>query len=186
MTLFFYACVSLDGYLADKNHGLQWLHQIGSIEETSYAAFYDQMDILLMGKKTYDAIKNVEDLASFYGQTKNIVFTHQKGLTHPLFEFVSADILTFVSQLPKDKNTWIVGGNTLVKPLLDAQQIDKIHLQIAPVLLGAGIPLFTQKEGVQQFTLLETKQYGQFAELVLEKLTRAEQENDASVKKICP
>lgn len=51
MTLFFYACVSLDGYLADKNHGLQWLHQIGSVEETSYAAFYNQMDILLMGKK---------------------------------------------------------------------------------------------------------------------------------------
>ncbi|MGM0197692.1 hypothetical protein IGI68_000309 [Enterococcus sp. DIV1314a] len=51
MTLFFYGCVSLDGYLADKNHGLQWLHQIGSVEETSYAAFYDQMDILLMGKK---------------------------------------------------------------------------------------------------------------------------------------
>ncbi len=111
-------------------------------------------------------------------------YTHQKGLTHPLFEFVSADILTFVSQLSKDKNTWIVGGNTLVAPLLDAQRIDKIHLQIAPVLLGAGIPLFTQKEGVQQFTLLETKQYGQFAELVLEKLTRPEQENDASVKKI--
>lgn len=43
--------------------------------------------------------------------------------------------------------------------------------------------MFTQKEGVQQFTLLETKQYGQFAELVLEKLTRPEQENDASVKK---
>ncbi len=44
-----------------------------------------------------------------------------------------------------------------------------MYLQLAPVLLGGGIPLFTQKEGKQLFDLKEVKQYGQFAELVLVK-----------------
>ena len=36
MSVFFYGCVTLDGYLADKNHGLDWLHQTGSAEDTGY------------------------------------------------------------------------------------------------------------------------------------------------------
>ncbi|MBW9737419.1 dihydrofolate reductase, partial [Escherichia coli] len=56
-----------------------------------------------------------------------------------------------------------------IAPLLDKQLIDKMYLQLAPVLLGEGIPLFTQKEGKQLFDLIEVKKYGQFAELVLEK-----------------
>lgn len=44
--------------------------------------------------------------------------------------------------------------------------IDHIILQIAPVLLGNGIPLFTQKEQLQRFHLVDVKQYGQFAELI--------------------
>ena len=40
MSVFFYGCVTLDGYLADRNHGLDWLHQSGTVEETGYEAFY--------------------------------------------------------------------------------------------------------------------------------------------------
>ena len=44
--------------------------------------------------------------------------------------------------------------------------VDHLIVQIAPVLLGEGIPLFTQKEGLRRFRLDEVKQYGQFAELI--------------------
>ena len=47
--------------------------------------------------------------------------------------------------------------------------VDKMIIQIAPVLLGAGIPLFTQKEVLKRFYLEEVNQYGQFAELVYRK-----------------
>ena len=48
--------------------------------------------------------------------------------------------------------------------------MDTLIIQIAPVLLGDGIPLFTQQEITKRFTLKETKQYGQFAELVLDRM----------------
>lgn len=74
-----------------------------------------------------------------------------------------------VKQINKDKNIWIIGGNTILAPLLDHNMVDYIIIQIAPVLLGAGISLFTQKEAVKHFRLKEVKKYGQFAELVYEK-----------------
>ena len=39
MSVFFYGCITLDGYLADKNHGLSWLHETGSPDETDCDRF---------------------------------------------------------------------------------------------------------------------------------------------------
>lgn len=51
MSVFFYGCVTLDGYLADKNHRLDWLHQTGTVEDTGYESFYRQMDVTLMARR---------------------------------------------------------------------------------------------------------------------------------------
>ena len=45
MSVFFYGCITLDGYLADKNRGLSWLHETGSPEEADYDRFYSAMDV---------------------------------------------------------------------------------------------------------------------------------------------
>ena len=76
MSVFFYGCVTLDGYLADRNHGLDWLHQSGTVEETGYEAFYRQMDVTIMGRRTYREIEVLENPAALYPTTENYVFTH--------------------------------------------------------------------------------------------------------------
>ena len=48
--------------------------------------------------------------------------------------------------------------------------VDHMFIQIAPVLLGEGIPLFTQKERLRRFRLERVNRYGQFAEMVYSKL----------------
>lgn len=166
MSIYFYGCVTMDGYLADKNHGLDWLHQSGSVEDTNYNDFYDKMDITIMGRKTFDEIQKFENPHQFYPTTENYVFTHNQTMLVPGFHFVEGDIRAFVKHIDEHKHVWIVGGNTIVSPLIDNDLIDVIILQIAPVLLGDGIPLFTQKESLKRYQLHEVKQYGQFAELV--------------------
>ena len=166
MSVFFYGCVTLDGYLADKNHGLDWLHQTGNAEDTGYDAFYQKMDVTIMGKRTYDEIAKLEDAASFYPTTENYVFTHADSLPQKGFIPVRGDVAEFVAGLGPDKNIWIIGGNTILAPLLERDMVDHLIVQVAPVLLGEGIPLFTQKEGQMRFHLDEVRQYGQFAELV--------------------
>lgn len=59
-----------------------------------------------------------------------------------------------------------------MSPLLNNNMVDYMIIQIAPVLLGAGIPLFAQKEELKRFELKSVKKYGQFAELVYEKGVR--------------
>lgn len=44
--------------------------------------------------------------------------------------------------------------------------VDHLIIQVAPVLLGEGIPLFTQAEALHRFKLEAVNRYGQFAELV--------------------
>ncbi len=170
MSVFFYGCITMDGYLADKNHNLDWLYQSGSAEETEYESFYKSMDITIMGKRTFHEIENMENIDSFYPTTKNYVFTHAESLSVKGFIPINCDIVEFVKQIDKDKNIWIVGGNTLVAPLLDNDMIDNMIIQIAPVLLGMGIPLFSQKEALKRFYLKEVKKYGQFAELIYNKI----------------
>ena len=170
MSVFFYGCVTLDGYLADRNHGLDWLDQTGGVEETGYDAFYGQMDITIMGKRTFQAIEHLENAENIYPSTVNYVFTHEKTLPLKGFIPVSGDAAAFVESLGREKNIWIIGGNTILAPLLDRDLVDRLIIQVAPVLLGEGIPLFTQKERQRRFRLDGVNRYGQFAELLCSRL----------------
>lgn len=165
MSVYFYGCVTLDGYLAAKDHGLDWLHQTGTAEETGYEAFYAQMDVTLMGRRTFRELERAGDPAEVYPTTENYVFTH-RPLDQPGFTAVSGDPAAFVEGLGREKRIWAVGGNTILAPLLDRDLVDHLIIQVAPVLLGEGVPLFTQKEALRRFHLEEVRKYGQFAELV--------------------
>ena len=170
MSVYFYGCITMDGYLADKNHNLDWLYETGTIEETGYDSFYAEMDITIMGKKTFNEISNMKDPHLVYQKTKNYVFTHAKELPVSGFIPVSGNITEFVRDTGNDKNVWIIGGNQILAPLLNDNMVDKLIIQIAPVLLGEGIPLFTQNGILKRFFLEKVNQYGQFAELVYSRL----------------
>lgn len=165
MTVFFYGCITLDGYLATKEHGLGWLHDSGSPEETGYDEFYSRMDVVLMGRRTFEEIEKADNPATAYPATENFVFTH-RGLACPGFAAVEGDPAEFVRALGQNRNIWVVGGNTVLAPLLDADMVDCLIIQVAPVLLGAGVPLFTQKEALRRYRLEAVRQYGQFSESV--------------------
>lgn len=74
-----------------------------------------------------------------------------------------------VKTLGPDKNIWVIGGNTILAPLLDRDMVDYLIIQVAPVLLGAGVPLFTQREALRRFRLEGVRKYGPFAELTCSK-----------------
>ena len=169
MSVYFYGCVTLDGYLADKDHGLDWLHQTGAAEDTGYEDFYARMDVTLMGRRTFREVERLGNPAEIYPATENYVFTH-RPLRQAGFTAVSGSPAAFVERLDRAKNIWVIGGNTILAPLLDRDLVDHLIIQVAPVLLGKGIPLFTQGEALRRFRLDAVKQYGPFAELVYGRL----------------
>lgn len=169
MSICFYGCVSMDGYLADKSHNLDWLHQTEGAEESGYEEFYRQMDVTLMGRRTFAEIEKLGDASSCYPTTENYVFTHQERLSQKGFLPVCEDVVEFAKRLDRRKKVWVIGGGTLLAPLLDHDMVDALVLQVAPVLLGEGIPLFSQQEAQRRFVLQEISRFGQFARLVYTK-----------------
>ncbi len=165
MSVYFYGCATLDGYLATRDHGLDWLHQTGTVEDTGYEDFYARMDVTLMGRRTFREVERLGNPAEVYPTTENYVFTHGP-LDQEGFTAASGDPAAFVERLGREKNIWVIGGNTVLAPLLDRDLVDHLDLQVAPVLLGAGIPLFTQREALRRLRLEAVRQYGPFAELV--------------------
>ena len=169
MSVCFYGCITMDGYLADKQHRLDWLEQTGSPEETDYDRFYQNVDITIMGKRTYLALEQAGLTENPYPTSRNYVLTHSNSLSLDGFIPVACDAAELVHRLGPDPSIWIIGGTTLLSPLLDHDMVDRIILQIAPVLLGGGIPLFSQKEALKRFSLSSVRKLGPFAELVFER-----------------
>ena len=159
---------SLDNYMARKDGGFDWIHWSKEVAEIS-AQFMKTVDALLIGRKTYDGM-----LA--YGQTsypgaKNYVFTRSKKKCESLrkkiaakkadknVEVVSADAAQFVRKLKRRKGKGIVvfGGGELAKGLFEDDLIDEVVLDIHPVLLGSGIPLFHEMKRQIDLELLDCR-----------------------------
>lgn len=167
----FYGAISLDGFLSDQNDNLQWLFDTDLNNTSTYEKFEQNVDTFIMGRKTYAETKQMLNGQELYPSKEKIVFSHQLLAKDANTEFVDGDITQVVKnhQNKPGKAIWIVGGGTILKPLLEENLIDEYWIQIAPVLLGTGKRLF--EEGNYRFRLefIETTQMGELAELHFKK-----------------
>jgi len=147
---------SLDNYIARKDGGSDWLTWDNEVAEIS-KEFMKTVDTILIGRKTYEVMRASGQ--NSYPGAMNYVFSRSKkrlsefnnrirpgkaGAKRPKIEFISEDAAAFVRKL-KDRNgkgIVVFGGGELARSLFAADLIDEIVLNIQPVLLGSGIPLF--------------------------------------------
>ena len=64
-----------------------------------------------------------------------------------------------------DKNVWIVGGGELAGAFADADLLDELILGVAPVTLGAGVPLLPRRLTSSRLSLADLRRHGGFAYL---------------------
>ncbi|MFC6290003.1 dihydrofolate reductase family protein [Levilactobacillus angrenensis] len=171
--LVFYGATSLDGYLATDDDNLDWLTQLTGIPTDAGTAVLSQMTNAIMGRVTYDYVAQQAPNAPFNPanpQMHNYVLTRQNRLNLPHTTFTQQDVVTLAQDLRRQPgNTWIVGGQAVLTPLLAANLVDTLYLQLAPILLGHGKRLFGDLTNPQRFTLLQAHQLGPLAELVYQR-----------------
>lgn len=158
---------SLDGYIATEEESLDWLERVEGEGDNGFSEFYDTVDTVLMGKKTYDWVMR-QDLKKFpYKGKATFVFTRSAVEDTGDVSFVNKDIQSFIYHLKnKDgKNIWLVGGGDLVQSFLQAELIDEIIVTVAPTLLGKGIPLFKKQDLSFDLELKGVRNFKQFVEL---------------------
>lgn len=157
-----YIAVSIDGFIADKNGGIEWLENIQNPDhlDFGYLEMYNSIDTTLMGNATYQQVLGF-DIPFPYADKTNYVFTRNTALTKDKnVTFVSSDIVTFVQSLKeqKGKAIWLIGGGQINTILLEAGLIDEMIISYIPMVLGEGIPLFT-KSTLHQFRVLKSEVY---------------------------
>ncbi|MFB3164831.1 dihydrofolate reductase family protein [Neobacillus sp. 179-J 1A1 HS] len=163
--LVFYGAISLDGYLARENHSLDWLFGTEGEEETGYQEFYDSVDTILMGRSTYDQIAILSPEKFPYEGKPCYVFSRTMTGSNEHVTFINEDIIGFTQSLKEQegKRVWVVGGGEVLKPLL--KLVDEFIIQIAPTIIGKGIPLFVPGDQENKLTLVDVRSFKQFAEL---------------------
>lgn len=150
----YYTESSLDGFIADSSHSLDWLLQFDVSGDHSFREFLDTVGAIAMGARTYEWILDhpeAQDPASPWPYTQPVWVFSNKDL--PLVEgadirFVRGDVRPVYEEMKTsagEKNLWIVGGGDLAGQFHDQGLLDEIIVSVASVTLGAGFPLFPRQ-----------------------------------------
>jgi dihydrofolate reductase len=161
-----YIATSLDGFISRQDGSIDWLNEAnGSIppgEDCGYKAFADSVDVLVMGRNTFDLVRTFEPWP--YGE-KRVVVMSSKAVDIPqgwsaTVSHSSEEPESLLRRLESEgcKHAYIDGGITIQR-FLRAGLIDEITITLIPVLLGAGRPLFAALEKDVKLKLVKTKAY---------------------------
>jgi dihydrofolate reductase len=159
-----YIAASLDGYIADRNGGIEWLDSIPipENEDMGYLAFTKDIDALVMGRTTFETVLGFD-----------VDWPYQKPV------FVLSNSLNNIPESHKDKAYLVKGtlveilehihskgyarlyidGGTTIQNFLKEDLIDEIIITTFPILLGGGPKLFSELPNELEFELVTSKVY---------------------------
>jgi dihydrofolate reductase len=153
-----YVAVSLDGFIAGDGGSVDFLTDFHS-HEYDFDGFFSTVGALVMGSTTYE---QVVGFGWPYGNTPALVLT-----TRDLEPIDGVDITVTSGKTGEvirayatshDGRVWVVGGGEVITDGLAEGAIDTLELYLMPVVLGTGVPLFTESiEG--RLTLIESQTF---------------------------
>ena len=146
---------SLDNYIARADGGYDWLMWTDEIAKVS-AAYFKRVDTILMGRKTYDIALEQgggKAMANPLPHLKTYVLSRTLTETSDEQVELASDAVKLLRTLKRrrGKEICVMGGGELAHSLFEARLIDEVVVNIHPVLLGSGIPLFLESK--QQINL---------------------------------
>lgn len=121
-------------------------HDLGAVsgeDKVHYDALVERIGAGVVGRGMYDAAGAWGGQNPFPGTL--IVLTHRTDDPHDeSFVFVDdfAEALRSAREAAGDKAVSLGGGADVIRQGLAAGEVDELYLSIAPVVLGAGKPLF--------------------------------------------
>ena len=169
-----YIAISLDGYIADADGGVDWLAGQEEYAEgtDSYGAFIKDVDTVIMGWNTYHQVTTELSLTEWvYADLTSYVITHRKLCATDKILFTDENPCALVKRLVQEqgKAIWINGGATIAQQFMRENLIDRYHICIIPTILGSGIPLFAPTDTRVDLRLVNAWNENGITELVYER-----------------
>ena len=163
-TVTYGAACTLDGFIAGRDGEIDWLRSSKDVTEIM-REYWKSIDTILMGRKTWDQALRMGGGggggASFgmrsYVFSRTLASIDAKGV-----ELVRDDAPGFLRRLKAEKGKGIcmMGGGELARTFFAEDLIDEVGLNVHPVLLGAGVPLFTDARRRVPLELISSKSIG--------------------------
>jgi len=153
---------SLDGYIADKNGGLEWLESVPNPNglDMGYSAFTSKVNAIVMGRTTFETICN---FGIDWPYTKP-VFVLSKSLKYldekfkNKVEIVNGPLSTVLEAInKKGYNKLYIDGGQVIQSFLKEDLIDEMIVTTIPILLGGGHSLFGDLDQQMAFDLLKSE-----------------------------
>ncbi len=144
MTASVFVGVSVDGFIARKDGGLDWLPAEG--EPHGYDEFMAAVDALVIGRNTFETVLGFGG-AWPYGKKRVVVLSAQlidfSSVRGGVVDEMRGAPAEIVSKLAATgaHHLYVDGGITIQR-FLRAGLIDRLVITRVPVLIGEGIPLF--------------------------------------------
>jgi dihydrofolate reductase len=148
-TVTYGAACSLDGFITGPGGALDWMHFTQDVIDVM-TDYMKGVDTILMGRKTWQvaqasAADGSQPSDGGLPEMQTYVFSRTlESLADPNAKLVRDDAAGFVRKLKKQSggDICLMGGGELARSLFDADLIDEVGLNIHPVLLGGGVPMF--------------------------------------------
>lgn len=145
-----YIAMSLDGYIARTNDGLDWLDMVARPgEDYGYQDFVNTVDTVIMGRKTYDVVLGF-GIPYPHASRKSYVLSRSRTGNDDNVTYYNGSLKELIGNLKQleGKDIFIDGGADAVNDLLRECLIDRVIVSIIPHLLGDGVRLF--QPGIEQ------------------------------------
>ena len=160
-----FIATSLDGFIARRDGGLDWLDNAnGTVpagEDCGYGEFMASVDVLVMGRKSYEKVLSFG--AWPYDKPVVVLSRGKVEIPPELAGRVSGsgeapDELCRRLEGEGVRRVYLDGGVTIQR-FLAAGLVDDLTLTLIPVLLGEGLPLFGPLDGDRPLRLVESRRF---------------------------
>ena len=137
------AAVSLDGFIAGANEEIDWLRMSDDVNAIM-AESWKGVDAMLMGRKTYEFAARMGGGPEGLSKIRTYIFSTTMADAPAGAELVREDAVGFVRAMKTEPGGDIIlmGGGELAATLIEGGVVDEIGLNVHPVLLGGGVPMF--------------------------------------------
>lgn len=167
--------MSLDGFVAGLNGEMDWIkvdeeifdHAGKRISETDTALYgrvtYEMMENYwpTAGKKPAASKHDIEH-SKWYSKARKLVLSKtMKGANLTNTTIISDNLYNQINEIKQGTGSEILlfGSPTATHSLIQLNLIDGYWLFVNPIILGQGIPLFTDIKSKIKLKLLSTRQF---------------------------
>jgi dihydrofolate reductase len=167
--------ISLDGFVAGPNGEMNWI----KVDEEVFDHIgkrISETDTALYGRVTYqmmenywptagdepDASKHDIEHSTWYKNARKVVLSNtMEGADLTNTTIISHDLSASINEIKQQPGNEILlfGSPTATHALMQQNLIDGYWLFVNPIILGQGIPLFTDIKHKIKLNLLTTRQF---------------------------